>query len=88
MRKQVEQGTESFLQRHLSQLKIVARLLEHEVNATKQGASMTIDRDLVENLLDTVEIFIDDVGEAAGPRREREIKSTATDAKPAVTRLN
>ena len=88
MKKQLEQGTESFVQRHLSQLKITARLLEHEVNASKQGPTMSIDRDLIENLLDVVEIFIDDVDEAAGPRREREIKSTATDAKPAVTRLN
>ena len=59
MRKQLDQSTDSFVRRHLSQLKILARLVEHEIEGSKQGPSITLDRDLAESLLDLLEIFVD-----------------------------
>ncbi len=87
MRRQAEQGSDSYIQRHLSQLKVMARLMEYELAAAKQGPTLTFDRELVENWLDLIEIFVDDLDEAPAPRKEREVKSTA-DGKPTVTRLN
>ena len=74
------------MQRHLAQLKILTRLWEHELGGGK-GATVQLDRELAENLLDTLEIFIDDLEERGGAKREREVKSTA-DGKPTVSRLN
>ena len=87
MRRQAE-GSDSYVQRHLSQLKVMARLMEYELAAGKQGQSLTFDRDLVENWLDMIEIFVDDLDDAQPARKEREVKSTASDGKPTVTRLN
>ena len=88
MRKQVDQSTESFVHRHLSQLKVLTRLWEHELEGAKQGGAVTIDRELADNLMDLLEIFVEDLESVAGKRRDREVKSTATDGKATVTRLN
>ena len=88
MRRQAEQGSDSFVQRHLSQLKVMARLMEYELAAAKQGPSLSLDRDLVENWLDVVEIFVDDFDDTPPARKEREVKSTANEGKATVTRLN
>ena len=85
MDKQIDAGTGKFVQRHVSQLKVLARLVEHELDAAKGGAEVPMDRELVESMLDTVEIFIEDVeggervGRGAAPKPAE---------KPAVTRLN
>lgn len=73
-----------FVGRHLSQLKILARLMEHELEAAKGGREVTIDRHLVENVLDTLEIFVDDCETASGAPRER----NRVEQKPVVARLN
>jgi len=73
-----------FVGRHLSQLKILARLMEHELEAAKGGREVTIDRHLIENVLDTLEIFVDDCETASGAPRER----NRVEQKPAVARLN
>ncbi|MEM7203694.1 MAG: hypothetical protein AAF628_25745 [Planctomycetota bacterium] len=89
MVRQSEQGVDSFVQRHLSQLKILGRVLEHELNAAKSGPSLALERELVENLLDLVDIFVDDLESAVGgQRRERDLKPTASEGKATVTRLN
>jgi hypothetical protein len=72
-----------FVGRHLSQLKILARLLEHELEAAKGGREVTIDRHLIENVLDTLEIFTDDCESISGVSRDRKVEN-----KPVVARLN
>ena len=71
MKNQLEQSPDTFVHRHLSQLKILTRLLEHELGTAK-GATLTMDRELSENLLDLLEIFIDDVDAKHGAKRDRE----------------
>ncbi len=85
MEKQVDGNIGSFVHRRMSQLKILTRLLEHEVSSGK-GQEVTLDRGLAENMLDTIEIFIDDFEIARGgkPRERR----GSGEAKPQVTRLN
>ncbi len=73
-----------FVGRHLAQIKILARLLEHELEAAKGAREVTIDRHLVENVLDTLEIFVDDCEGAAGTTRDR----SKIEQKPVVARLN
>jgi len=84
MEKSVESSSQ-FTRRHLSQLKILTRLFEHELELAK-GEEVILDKGLVENALDTIEIFIEDVddnsGRASGDRKAK------GDSKPQVTRLN
>ena len=84
MEKTVESSSQ-YTRRHLSQLKILSRLFEHELELAK-GEEVVLDKALVESTLDTLEIFIEDVdgssGRAAGDR-----KAARTEAKPQVTRL-
>ncbi|MBI5849989.1 MAG: hypothetical protein HZB39_02955 [Planctomycetes bacterium] len=80
-------GTTKFVHRHLSQLKVLSRLLEHELDASKGSAEVTLDRELFENLLDTVEIFVEDVERENGGRAATVAQKPAAE-KPAVTRLN
>lgn len=85
MESKSEVNVGKFVGRHLSQLKILARLLEHELEAAKGARELTIDRELVENALDTLEIFTDDCeAVSGGGSRER----GKTDQKPVVARLN
>lgn len=78
----VERGSslDKFVHRHLSQIKVLSRLLEHELETSK-GREITIDRDTVEAVLDTLEIFVEDLGSG-----RREVRQVAE--KPQVTRLN
>lgn len=73
-----------FVGRHLSQLKIMTRLLEHELEAAKGAREVTLDRELIENVLDTLEIFTDDCEVVGGGSRER----AKVEQKPVVARLN
>ena len=73
-----------FVARHLSQLKILSRLLEHELEAAKGGREVTMDRHLIENVLDTLEIFTDDCESVSGSRDRSKVEA----AKPVVARLN
>ena len=84
MEKQVDGNIGSFVHRRLSQLKVLSRLMEHEIGAGK-GQEVMLDRGLADNLLDILEIFIDDFEIARGGKaRERR----GAEAKPQVTRLN
>ena len=71
-----------FVNRRLSQLKILARLLEHELDAAKGAKDVSMERGLVENTLDTLEIFIEDVEGVGVSSRPRQA------AEKAVSRLN
>ena len=73
-----------FVNRHLSQLKVLARLIEHELEGAKGGREVTMDREVVESALDTLEIFVDDCENVAGGARER----GKSENKPVVARLN
>ncbi len=96
MKKELDGSLSGYLHRHLSQLKLLTRLVDHELGASKPGNDISLDRDLVENLLDCVEIFVEDmhVAEGAGgnsrqrgERGETRV-STADNPKSNVTRLN
>ncbi len=78
-----EANVGKFVSRHLSQLKILTRLLEHELDAAKGARDVQIDRHLLENVVDTLEIFTDDCENASGSSRERKAEQ-----KPVVARLN
>ena len=84
MESKSEVNVGKFVGRHLSQLKILTRLLDHELEAAKGAREVTLDRDLLENVLDTLEIFTDDCemvsGGAGGRGKVQE--------KPVVARLN
>jgi len=85
MDKQTDAVTGKFVHRHVSQLKVLARLMEHELDAAKGTAEVAMDREIVESMLDTLEIFIEDVsGSEMGARGAK----PAVAEKPAVTRLN
>ena len=89
MKKRLDQSTDAYVQRHLSQLKILIRLVEHELSVAKPGQNPTLDRDLVENFLDLVEIFVEDVEVRTHSKGDRESAKAAGDGKTAtVTRLN
>ena len=85
MEKQVDGNIGSFVQRRMSQMKVLARIFEHEVNSAK-GQDVVLDRGLAESMLDSLEIYVDDFEIARGgkPREKRQV----ADQKPAVTRLN
>jgi len=72
-----------FVGRHLSQIKVLTRLLEHELDAAKGSKDINLDRHIIENILDTMEIFCEDC-ERVGGRGGRERAAE----KPAVARLN
>lgn len=84
MESKSEVNVGKFVGRHLSQLKILTRLLDHELEAAKGGREVTLDRDLVENVLDALEIFTDDCENVSGGGRER----AKAEQKPVVARLN
>ena len=79
-----EVNVPKFVGRHLSQLKILSRLLEHELEAAKGAREVTIERGMLENVLDTLEIFTDDCESITGISRDR----AKVEAKPVVARLN
>jgi hypothetical protein len=85
MEKQVDSNIGSFVHRRMSQVKILTRLIEHEISANK-GQEVVMDRGLAENLLDTLEIFIDDFEIARGGKSRE--KRSSGESKPQVTRLN
>ena len=87
MKKQLDQSTDAYVSRHLSQMKILTRLVEHEVVAAK-GQNVTLDRELADNLLDTLEIFVEDVDyKTGGPKADRD-GAKGQEGKATVTRLN
>ncbi len=77
-------GIGKFVHRRMSQLKILSRLLEHELDAAKGAKDISLDRTILEDTLDTLEIFIEDVEGANGgvPPRARQ------SAEKTVSRLN
>ena len=85
MESKSEVNVGKFVGRHLSQIKILTRLLDHELDATKGAREITLDRGLVENIIDALEIFTDDCEGVSGGSTERAAKG---EQKPVVARLN
>ncbi|PIE23718.1 MAG: hypothetical protein CSA62_06320 [Planctomycetota bacterium] len=79
-----------FVRRHLSQLRVLSRLLEHELELAK-GDEVVLDRVLMESALDTLDIFVEDCDQAydvvARPGMAAR-KGKVTKDEPQVTRLN
>jgi hypothetical protein len=78
-----------FVRRHLSQLRILSRLLEHELELAK-GEDVVLDKTLVESALDTIDIFIEDCDDGVAPAARIGASRTkpATKEEGSVTRLN
>ncbi len=85
MEKQVDGNIGSFVHRRMSQVKVLTRLMEHEISSNK-GQEVVLDRGMAENILDTLEIFIDDFEIARGGKARE--KRSSGESKPQVTRLN
>ena len=85
----MDRNQDQYTRRHLSQLKILVRLLEHELELAK-GEEVILDKSLMENTLDCLEIFIEDNGTTSTKTTtgSSERKSVSSEAKPQVTRLN
>ena len=75
-----------FVSRRLSQVKLLSRVLENELDAAKGGREVTVDRHLLENVLDTIEIFVEDCEGATGSQRGE--RKGSGDQKATVARLN
>jgi hypothetical protein len=86
MENKPEANVGKFVSRHLSQIKLLSRVLEHELDVAKGAREVTIDRHMIENVLDTLEIFVEDCEGAAGVQRDR--SKGVPENKPAVARLN
>ena len=87
MDKQIDTNISTSAHRRLSHVKVVARLLEHELAAGKGSKDVSLERDLLENVLDTLEMYVEDFEEMHAGGKPAAARP-AVDAKPAVTRLN
>lgn len=78
-----EVNVAKYVGRRISQLRLVARLMEHELEAAKGAREVMMDRQLLESVLDTLEVFVDDCESVSGGRDR-----SKAEAKPVVARLN
>ncbi len=78
----------SQMHRRLAQIKVTARLLEHEIDLGKDSKDVSVDRALADSVLETLQIFIEDFDQLMGTPVRPENSRTAEPQKPAVTRLN
>ena len=79
-----EVNVAKYVGRRIAQLRIIARLMEHELEAAKGAREVQMDRQLVESMLDTLEVFVDDCESVSGTSRDR----NKGENKPVVARLN
>ena len=54
------------LQRHLASLKLVSRLLGHELHTQGGAKSITMSRDEVQEIQTAIDIFIEEMGRRTG----------------------
>ena len=83
--KSVDAGSQ--MHRRLSQIKVTARLLEHELDLAKDK-DVSLDRALADSVLETMQIFIEDCDQLMGAPNRQENSRPEQPQKPAVTRLN
>ncbi len=84
--KNVDTGSQ--MHRRLSQIKVTARLLEHELDLAKDNKDVSLDRSLADSVLETLQVFIEDFDQLMGTPTRVENTRSAEPQKPAVTRLN
>lgn len=85
MEKVAEGNIGKFVDRRSSTVKVAVRLLNHELELA-QGAQVTLDRSVLENVVSTLELFLEDFSEsytrqmsaAAAERRMVEPVKTAS----------
>lgn len=58
--------TPSSLQRHLSNLKLVSRLLGHELHSQSNAKAISLSRDAVQEIQTTLDLFIEEVARGQG----------------------
>lgn len=83
--KSVDAGSQ--MHRRLAQVKVTARVLEHELDLAKDK-DVNLDRVLAESVLETLQIFIEDCDHLMGTPGRGESTRAPENQKPAVTRLN
>lgn len=54
------------LARHLSNLKLISRLLGHELHAQNGAKAITLSRDEVQEIQNTLDLFIEEVSRQGG----------------------
>lgn len=54
------------LGRHLSSLKVISRLLGHELHTQSSGKSITLSRDEVVEIQTTIDLFIEEASKRSG----------------------
>jgi hypothetical protein len=74
--------------RRLSSLKVLSKLMEHELDLGKSDKEVTLNRHLAESMLDTLELFIEDFEEVYGVKGGAGADRKVVETKPQVTRLN
>ena len=73
------------VERRLAQLKVTARLISHEIEIAAGQKEVTLDQDLAQSVLTTLELFIED---AEGAKKGTGPVTREVESKPQVTRLN
>jgi len=58
--------TPTTLQRHLSNLKLVSRLLGHELHSQSNAKAISLSRDAVQEIQTTLDLFIEEVTRGQG----------------------
>ena len=74
-------------ERELSNLKILSRLLGHELHA-QTGARLTMSRDQVLEMQTTLDLFIESTHEDPGSALGRDARSSSHLAQPVPTRMS
>ncbi len=54
------------IQRHLAHLKVVSRLLGHELHSQGSSKSITLSREQVSEIQTSIDLFIEDAGRRVG----------------------
>ena len=61
-----QQRTPTSLQRHLSNLKLVSRLLGHELHSQSNAKAISLSRDAVQEIQTTLDLYIEEVSRGQG----------------------
>lgn len=72
------------LERQLANLKLISRLLTHELHSQGGAKTITLSRDEVNEIKTTIELFVEEVGRRPGSGSTR----PATDTTPVNPRSN
>ena len=71
-----QQRQSNSLQRHLSNLKLVSRLLGHELHSQTNAKSITLSRDAVTEIQNTIDLYIEESSRGQGGPAGQAVAST------------